>query len=32
MDTNLADEMTLIIDNTFYPCNGGTYQSEVRLS
>jgi hypothetical protein len=25
------DNISLIVDNTFYPCNGGSYQSEVYL-
>lgn len=27
-DTNA---ITLIVDNTFYPCNNGAYQSEVYI-
>jgi hypothetical protein len=25
------DNISLIVDNTFYPCNQGAYQSEVYL-
>ena len=27
----MSDNITFIIDNTFYPCNGGAFQSEVPL-
>lgn len=26
-----ADNISMIVDNTFYPCNGGAYQSEIYL-